>query len=105
MNNEEKTMRVKVIALTLLSLFLSSCAEIDQFMKESHERWVSKFCNMNAAYQMGLEDGLRPDRNPYFGNCPANNEALNAAYLRGFTEGLRGRPQEVTINKNVNITK
>lgn len=90
---------MKHFALILITFFLSSCATI--------EEWIQKNCNPAAAYNAGLTRGLTPNTTPaadFAGNCPANNVAINGAYLKGYSEGIKSRPQEITINKNINVS-
>lgn len=94
-------MKIKAIATLGLLLSLSGCAALEQM----HQDWLRENCNPPAAYNRGMTDGLTPGRMPdsYAKSCPSNNAAINDAYMRGFTEGLRSRPQEININKNVNV--
>ncbi|HSW70537.1 MAG TPA: hypothetical protein VLH77_00985, partial [Gammaproteobacteria bacterium] len=73
---------------------------------EMHKEWVRKNCTPGAAYNTGLTNGLTRGQMPerdYASSCPTNNEALNSAYLKGFSEGMKSRPQEININKNVTV--
>lgn len=98
-------MKTKLMILSAASIFLTSCAAFEQMRQES----IKEHCNSNAAYNAGLTDGLTPQRTPdqnYASGyvCPeAGRDSINSSYLKGFTEGLKSRPQEITINKNVNV--
>ena len=94
---------MKHFVLIVITLFLSSCATIEEWNKE----WVQKNCNPAAAYNAGLTQGLTPNMTPasdFAGRCPVNNVAINGAYLKGYSEGIKSRPQEITINKNINVS-
>jgi hypothetical protein len=96
-------MKIKHIALLAVVSSLSGCAALEQM----HQDWLKENCNPSSSYNQGLTDGLTPAQMPhsYASSCPANNAAINDAYLKGFTEGLKSRPQEININKNVNVNE
>ncbi|HLB57306.1 MAG TPA: hypothetical protein VJL60_00665 [Gammaproteobacteria bacterium] len=95
--------KTKHILLILLTFSLTSCASL----KAMHEEWLVKHCTSLAGYNQGLRDGLTPNQMPeydYARECSANRDVINSEYLRGFGEGVKSRPQEININKNVNVT-
>lgn len=93
--------KMHYIFLFFLAISLTNCAALEEMSKlELIER-----CQPVNAYNRGLTDGLTPHQIPrynYAYRCETNQGAINQEYLRGFTEGLRSRPQEVNINKNIN---
>lgn len=92
----------KIIGLLIASLALSSCASFEQW----HKEWLVKHCTVEAGYNSGLTDGLTAGKMPdqdYANQCSANNNAINHAYLSGFSEGMKSRPQEININKTIKI--
>jgi len=87
---------LKPITIILLTTLLSSCASIKQYRVE----WIAKYCRTEAAYNAGLAAGLTPRTIPnqdYAKHCPKDNDALNGAYLKGFSEGAKSRPQQLSI--------
>lgn len=95
-------MKFKYIMLSICLINLSGCAALQQM----HEQWVKENCNTSAAFNSGLADGLQPDTSPkrsYADSCPSNQQAINDAYINGFTQGLQKRPQQINIEKNVNV--
>lgn len=96
-------MKIKLIAASVSMLFLTSCAALDKM----NQSIIKEKCNEPAAYNAGLADGLTPKTLPdkdYASGyiCPDTIAAtINTAYLRGFAEGVKSRPQEITINKNI----
>lgn len=93
---------MKHLILILVAALLSSCATLEEWNKE----WILENCNSVAAYNAGMTQGLTPHTNPdpnFASRCPTNKNTINTAYLKGFSEGARSRPKEVTINKNVNL--
>lgn len=96
-------MKIKSLVILALLSTLSGCAALEQM----HQDWLRENCNPSSSYKSGLTDGLTPARMPnsYASSCPANVAAIDEAYLKGFGEGLKSRPQEININKNVNINE
>ena len=87
---------LKPIIIILLTVLLSNCASIGQYREE----WIAKHCKTESAYNAGLAAGLTPRTIPdqdYARHCPKNNDALNGVYLKGFSEGARSRPQQLSI--------
>ena len=95
-------MKYMFIVLGACLMTLTGCAALEQM----HEQWVRENCNPQAAFNNGLSDGLSPGAMPkrsYADSCPVNQPMLNEAYMRGFSQGLEKRPQQININKNVNV--
>lgn len=95
--------KIQYMILFLFTISLTGCASLE----EMHKEWLVKHCTSLAGYNQGLKDGLTPGHMPeddYAGECSANRDVINSEYLRGFGEGIKSRPQEININKNVNVT-
>ena len=93
----------KFVLFSVLFLFISGCSTIEQW----RQQWLAENCNLTSAYSNGLSDGLKPETLPnnYGNSCPVHQSEISAAYLRGFTKGLEGRPKEININQTVHNHK
>lgn len=94
-------MKAKMLGVICGTMLLSGCAQLEAIQQQI----IHDTCNQPAAYNAGMRDGLRINGKPawnYASICPANQKIINAAYNRGFTEGLRNRPKQVLVEKNVN---
>lgn len=92
---------MRFIAILVTTFFLTSCATIDRW----HQEWIVEHCVKDVAYNQGMTDGLTPNVQPdyaYQSNCPPG---IYTAYLKGYTEGAKSRPREITINENITKNK
>jgi hypothetical protein len=89
----------KIVLSGFLLISLSGCAALEKM----HQQWLVENCNVNAAYTNGLMDGLKSGAMPnnYGNSCPVSQAQISSAYLRGFSKGLEGRPQEINVTRNV----
>lgn len=88
------------VGIILAAWLLSGCSAIEQMKQD----WIRENCNPSAAYNNGMRDGLSPGRMPernYASWCYSDRSVINAAYMQGFSKGIKARPQEVNVTKTV----